>query len=185
MEMTFCLVTRGNVDITEILDSIPKGWDRVVYDNSMEQHDAKVFGRYLAVQRAMTDVVFVQDDDCILPPWSFSRLVAEHRPGTITANMPEPFRAHYTDSCLLGFGAIFDRTLPEEIFTKAFGGDPPAGYLRTCDVYFTTLAPQHWVDVPYENLPWATADDRMYRQDEHVGERMAALAHARQLKGRM
>jgi hypothetical protein len=183
MEVTACLVTRGNVSIERWLESIPKGWDRVVYDNSTEAVDLKVAGRYEAIKHAMTDVVFVQDDDCILPPWSFSRLVAEHRPGTITANMPEPFRAHYTDSCLVGFGAIFDRSLPLEIFSRF--DIPPPNFERTCDVYFTTLAPQHWIDVPYENLPWATADDRMYRQDEHVGERMAALAHARQLKGRV
>jgi hypothetical protein len=180
MEVTFCLVTRGNVDITEILDSIPKGWDRVVYDNSMEIHDLKVAGRYEAIQRAMTDVVYVQDDDCVLPPESLKALAAAYEPGMLTANMPEPFQAHYSDSSLVGFGAIFDRSLPFDVFER-YG--PFDNFHRVCDVFFTTLvARTKWVDVPYRNLPWATADDRMYRQSDHVGERWAALLRARGLR---
>jgi hypothetical protein len=180
MEVTACIVTRGNVDLTEILDSIPKGWDRVVYDNSMEQHDAKVFGRYEAIDRAMTEVVYVQDDDCVLPPESFTELARAYEPGVLTANMPEAFRAHYTDSCLIGFGAIFDRLLPHRAWSPL--DDYPPNFERVCDVYFTTLAKQKWVDLPYRNLPWAWGKDRMFRQAEHVGERMAALAHARSLR---
>lgn len=180
MEVTACIVTRGNVDLTEILDSIPRGWDRVVYDNSMEPVDMGVAGRFEAIDRAMTGVVYVQDDDCVLPSESFKALARSYEPGVLTANMPEAFRSHYTDSCLLGFGAIFDRGLPNLAWDK--WDDYPDNYKRVCDVYFTTLVPQQWVDVPYRNLPWATADDRMYRQPEHVGERMAALIHARRLR---
>lgn len=183
MEVTACLVTRGNVSIERWLDSVPKGWDRVVYDNSMEARDAKVFGRYLAIQRAMTDVVFVQDDDCILPPESFKALADNYEPGVLVANMPMPFRAHYSDSCLVGFGAIFDQWMPERILGDAFGDDTPPNLLNVCDVYFTALAPHtEWLDLPYENLPWATGEDRMYRQTDHVGSRAKALEHARSLR---
>ena len=189
MEVTACLVTRGDVSIERWLESIPKGWDRVVYDNSMEAGDLKVYGRYEAIERAMTDVVFVQDDDCILPPESFKALTAAYTPGVLTANMPAPFREHYTDSCLIGFGAIFDKDLPFRAFNRITNAavrslpDFAEQFGRTCDVYFTALTPdQTWLDVPYENLPWATADTRMYRQPSHVGERAKALEHARRLR---
>ena len=179
MEVTACLVTRGNVSIERWLESIPKGWDRVVYDNSMEP-DLKVKGRYAAIARAMTDVVMVQDDDCILPPESFKALAAAYTPGALVANMPAPFRAHYSDSCLIGFGAIFDQDLPDLSFSKL--PMEPADFERTCDVYFTALADRRlWVDLPYENLPWAEGADRMYRQADHVGSRAKALIRARAL----
>jgi hypothetical protein len=179
MEVTACLVTRGDVDISAILDSWPKSWQTVVWDNSVDR-DAKVYGRYEAIDQAQTDVVFVQDDDCVLAPESFRELVANYKPGVITANMPEPFRAHYSDSCLVGFGAIFDRNLPWQSFSKMDVHDYPHQFEFTCDVYFTALSEQLWLDLPYENLPWATAESRMYRQRDHLPMRAAALMEARQ-----
>lgn len=181
MQVTGCLVTRGNVPIDEILASWPRSWDRVVYDNSMEQEDVAVLGRYLAIERACTEVVFVQDDDCLLAEESFRTLVEQYQEGFITANMPLPFREHYWDSCLIGFGALFQKDLPHRAFEKLWP-TPPASFPRTCDVYFTALTSFKWLNLDYENLPWATGDDRMYRQTTHVGERAKALEHARSLR---
>jgi hypothetical protein len=180
MNVTACLVTRGDHDITEIVESWPAHWEQVIWDNSQER-DMKVYGRYEAIDRAQTDVVFVQDDDCVLPSWSFTQLVAAYKPGVLVANMPEPFRAHYTDSCLLGFGAIFDKRLPWQSFSRLKVNDYPQDFEYECDVYFTALAPKmEWVDVQYENLPWATGDDRMYRRKDHIPNRARALELARQ-----
>jgi hypothetical protein len=181
LNVTACLVTRGNVAMTEILASIPKPWDVVLWDNSMEVANLLVYGRYAAIEHACTDVVYVQDDDCILEPSSFRKLYNAYKPGVLTANMPGPFRAHYTDSCLLGFGAIFDKDLPAKAFAVLDGH--PADFHRTCDVYFTTLSrKQQWLDLGYRNLPWADGDDRMYRQADHVRSRAKALEHARRLR---
>ena len=46
------------------------------------------------------------------------------------------------------------------------------------------LTPHVWVDVPYVNMPWATADDRMYRQPGHTGERARMLELARKVRDR-
>jgi hypothetical protein len=181
VEVTACLVTRGDVSMTPVLDSLPTHWAVELYDNSVEASDLQVYGRYEAIRRAKTDVVYVQDDDCVLPPWSFSQLVDAYRPGVLTANMPEIFRTHYSDSCLVGFGAIFDRDLPSLAFARA--PEPQRSFDRTCDVYFTALTPrQEWLEAQYENLGWAEDSSRMYRQPGHVDERMAALEHARLLR---
>jgi hypothetical protein len=189
------IVTRGNVDLSPILDGLPFE-DVMVWDNSKES-DLLVYGRYEALRRVRNDVVYVQDDDCVLPPESISALVDAHGevPGNhIVANMPRPFREHYSDSCLVGFGAVFERTMPRLAF-NAFrkfttglavieGGEPPSDdvFDRCCDVVFTTMYRQHWLDVPYANLPWATAEDRMYRQPNHVGERARVLDLARRCR---
>lgn len=192
MEVTPCLVTRGDVELDRILDSFPKHWaEPIVWDNSTRPRDLGVYGRYAAIAESETAVVYVQDDDCVLAPEAFELLERYYDIGVLTANMPTPFRAHYSDSCLVGFGAIFDRHLPDHAFgrlTNAVGIErmirkkSQDQFLRTCDVYFTALTPMTWLSLPYENLPWATSDTRMYRQKTHVGERAKALEHARSLR---
>jgi len=167
--------------MTEILRSLPDEWDTFIWDNSVEHADLQVYGRYAAIKEAKTNVVYVQDDDCVLPRESFLRLQEAYVPGALVTNMPGPFREHYNDSCLLGFGAIFDQELPFLAFSKL--GETPEHFERECDVYFTALVGyQTWLDLPYEDLPWAYGPDRLYRQPEHVAIRAKALEHARSLR---
>ena len=94
--------------------------------------------------------------------------------------MPERFRPHYPDSCLVGFGAIFHRDLPDAAFTRV----PMApSFHKTADVYFTTLTPNRLLlDLPYRDQPWASDPDRMWKQPEHVPIRAHALEHARSFR---
>lgn len=117
------LVTRGNVGVSEICDSIRAAGinDIVIWNNRLE-HDVAVYGRYAGIERARHPVVYVQDDDCVLPPESIVDLITAYEPGVLASNMPAPFRAHYSDSCLVGFGAVFDAELPHWAFQRfAFG----------------------------------------------------------------
>lgn len=179
-DVSAVIPTRGDTDLTEVLASLPPFFEVIVWDNS-KREDLAVYGRYAPIgDEASCSVIYVQDDDCVLAPESFEILLASYEPGTLVANMPERFRVHYTDSCLVGFGAIFDWYLPSEAFDK-HGMDDPT-FLRTCDVVFTTLTPFKLVDVPFEDLPWAFAPNRMWKQPQHVGERMAALERARRVR---
>jgi hypothetical protein len=189
MRVAACIVTRGNVSLTKIIDSIPDEWEVVVWDNS-KQDDLAVYGRYAAIELTDADVIYVQDDDCVLEPAGFDTLLNAYRPGALTANMPERFRHDfYTDHCLVGFGAIFDRDLPNRAFGKFFtspvfdyGGEwidfwtdgftiRRDEFMRTCDIVFTSLTKRILVDVAHSDLPWASAPDRMWKQPEHVPER--------------
>lgn len=221
-----CLVTRGNVDMTEIVESLPFP-TVAVWNNAgpaaappaplrwflgegdrpddrrihvLASSDLAVYGRYACIDRVDAPVIYVQDDDCVLPPDALTALLAAYEPGKVVCNMPAPFRAHYTDSCLVGFGAIFDRDLPVAAFSRYAartltdfsrgGGGSPLGaisavgaeFARCCDVVFTTLTPSVWADVPYRNLPYATGPDRMYRQPEHGSERARILDLARKAR---
>lgn len=177
MRVAACLVTRGNVPMDEIIESLPEAWEVVVWDNS-KHGNLGVYGRYAAITLTEADFIYVQDDDCVLEPESFDRLLASVRTDALVANMPERFRPHYPDSCLVGFGALFPRHLPE----LAFGRMPERRHFfgLTCDVYFTTITIERvLLDLPYRDLPWASDPDRMWKQPDHVSMRAAALRDAR------
>jgi hypothetical protein len=183
-DVTGVIVTRGNVNIAEILKELP--FAVIVWDNSV-QENLGVYGRYHACRDVMTPLVYFQDDDCIVEdPMA---LVAAHEPGHVVCNMPGEFRhAFYLEHALVGFGAVCEPWLPRKAF-KRFGQSP--GELsaeespwvhRTADVIFTTLTPRILIDVSVQNLPWATDPDRMYRQEGHVGERAETLRLALQVR---
>lgn len=196
------VVTRGNVDLDPVLYSLGFFGEVIVWDNSVAI-DLAVYGRYRAIRSCASDVIYVQDDDCVLTTFALTRICDAYQPEKLVANMPEPFRQHYADSCLVGFGAIFDRGLPNDAFERFYEYeepgelvdpgtlDYPAGdwlarhddtFARTCDVVFTAMTCLDFVDVPYENRDFATGPDRMYRQDAHVGERSRMLERARRAR---
>lgn len=64
-DVTACIVTRGDVDLQPIIDSLVFG-EVIVWDNSVRA-DWKCAGRYMAAMEAATDLVYWQDDDTIVP----------------------------------------------------------------------------------------------------------------------
>lgn len=197
-EMGAIVVTRGDVDLGPVVESLSIFGEVIVWDNTEAVADLAVFGRYRAIRNvdASYDAVYVQDDDCILHPTALHRLCLRYEPGKLTANMPDRFRKHYPDSCLVGFGAIFDRRLPAVAFRKfarhAYPVESPSAgpsgawlarydptFPRTCDVVFSGLTERVLVDVPYEDREFASDSSRMWRQPGHVGERLAMLERVR------
>lgn len=188
-DVTACLVTRGDIDMTPILNSLEGFGEVIVWDNS-EGEDLAVLGRYRAMENAIHDVIYCQDDDCVLAPESIERLLATYAPGRLAANMPRRFREHYPDSCLVGFGAIFDIGLPEHAFERydrlltREEKLPDATFNRTCDVVFTTLTARRLTDMPHTDLPYASDPNRMWKQPGHVAERQRTLELARLVRDR-
>lgn len=95
MNVSAVLVTRGNVDMEPILESLPPAWERVIWNNAGQVHrytpsgrawpergpsyeftndgivtepctDLAVYGRYAAIDHATHDLIYVQDDDVIV-----------------------------------------------------------------------------------------------------------------------
>lgn len=174
--------------MTDILTSLELAGigEVVIWNNQLEQ-DLGPYGKYAAIEQARHDVVFVQDDDVLLPPGSIRELVAAYEPGKLVANMPQEFRPHYPDSAMVGFGAIFDRELPAEAFEWFFGyhvgmsGESPLFLRESCRA-FAVLTPLVLVDVPKTDLPWASDPGRLWRQPEHVAMRDRMLDLARQVR---
>jgi len=207
MSVSAVLVTRGDVPLDQIIDSITAAGidDIVVWDNSVRE-DLAVYGRYAGIAEAKHDLIYVQDDDCVVPSESIKALIAEwadyrhsqydfshpdHKvlaewaEDHFVANMPFDFRhSFYREHSLVGFGAVFHRDAPyraHDRFNCRFW-EMSDGYEqffnRTCDVVFTALTPRVLVDVPYQNLAWAEGPDRMYRQPSHGFERARMLEWA-------
>ena len=150
MNVSACLVTRGDVDMQPVIDSLPPSWEIVIWDNSgkilmrpgsddgdpramqrlwgVTAADLSVYGRYAAIEYASHDLIWVSDDDviasdpqAIVDEWGH---VAFHlgNHDLLVANMPQEFRHDgYTDSCLVGFGSCFHRDAPKRAFEKFFG----------------------------------------------------------------
>jgi hypothetical protein len=183
------IVTRGDVNLDRIIEGPwPEPFTEiVVWDNSVET-DMKVYGRYAAIKKASHPVIYVQDDDCILPLQSLQTLVDAYEPGRLVANMPRSRWEGYPDSSLLGWGAIFDAHLPRESFGKLphlfVREDDREWFHLTCDVAFSALSRRTVIDVPFVHLPWAEGPDRMFTgRPTHSEERERMLELCRSVRG--
>ena len=202
MNVAAIIVTRGDQDLSPVLDSLPEEWEQVVWDNSEEGNDLSVYGRYAAIERTDAEVIYVQDDDCIVSdPWAIvgewelvRRFNVERYPGLpydqhVVCNMPQEFRHDfYEEHALVGFGAAFHRDAPRRAlvrFSQHFPDPHALGtsdfFHRTCDIVFTGLTPRVLVDVPKTDLPWAHHETRMWKQPGHQAERVRVLDLVRQL----
>jgi hypothetical protein len=225
MNVSAIIVTRGDVDIVPILDSLPAEWEVLVWDNGRgsisrrvskhllarivtgegELPDLAVYGRYRAIEYATNDLIYVQDDDCVVSDpakiariWGFAKdscqgdfdphllwraspdeIRGAGRGEHVVCNMPPQFRHDfYRKHALVGFGAVFQRDAPQRAFRQ--WDHRPTGvesvvadtglFHRRCDLVFTALTTRVLVDVPYEDLPWASDDNRMWKRSEHQGE---------------
>jgi hypothetical protein len=229
MNVSAIIVTRGDVDLRPIVQSIPWEWETLVWNNGQgeddpglyrrmtrsgllarrvlgwsEYPDLAVFGRYAAIEQAQGDLIYVQDDDCIVSDpqalvdeWKRTRRAGQigksgmlnlhvETDDFVVCNMPQKFRyAFYEHHALVGFGAAFHRSLPTSTWGRLTAALGDAGFprdwarqpsfLRTCDIPFTALNPRVLVDVPYQDMPWASTDSRMWKQPTHREERKRML----------
>lgn len=211
------IVTRGNADLSEIVPSLLAVLDEVVVWNNSgtglaglagpcvsilqgttsrnqgnqwifpNAGDLSVYGRYAAINWCENDVIYVQDDDVVVPEVSLNALLTAYRPGIVTAIMDDRDQASYPDSALVGFGAVFDRDLPALAFERfrvvlTLGAMKQREFDRICDVAFTGLTPCQAIDLPVRLLPIANGDGRMWRQPGFHEERARALEIARTLR---
>jgi len=148
-DVTACLVTRGDVDLDPILDTLPYG-ALIVWDNSRRGEDMKVYGRYAAALEAATPVVYFQDDDVVFR--DHEALLAAHQPGRLTsvwAHGRAP--CGFDDVALVGAGALVDRDIVVRAFAcylEHFSSD--AEFLYEADFVFGCLAPHTQVRLPFE-----------------------------------
>lgn len=160
MSVTAIIVTRGDVDLTDIIHSFFNEWEIIVWDNGVGHvrvypphdgpslgtrlidskrlapaEDLSVYGRYAAIEHASNDLIYVQDDDCIVRDPSL--LVSAWKDadangwtegpgepwGGVVCNMPPEFRHDfYTHHALVGFGAAFHRDAPARAFARMWDG---------------------------------------------------------------
>lgn len=210
MDVSAVLVTRGDVGLNTILNTLgacPSIREVIVYNNEgqieryadgglfidggtvyLSHPDLAVYGRYRGIESAHHPVIYVQDDDCLIDA---EAIIARYEAGRLVANMPQSRWADYPDSTMVGWGAVFDRDLPQRAWDKfnranvrtADGSDIHPVFLRTADVVFSALVPRTVIDVGFQHLPWAEDPARaMFKQPGHKAERDWILDLCRQLR---
>ena len=205
MNVSVCIATRGDINMCPIVDSLPKEWEIIVWDNKRGVYvngkcvqavpsDLGAYGRFEGLRRYATNTLcYVQDDDVIVSdPEALTRLW-EHLTdkgfpiAVLVCNMPEEFRSHYPDSAMVGFGACFRRDLPEHAFKRFFDfhhnmsrTDPL--FLRESCRIFTTLTSRTIIDIPKTDLSYASDPNRLWKQPGHILSRDTALHLAREVR---
>ena len=156
MNVSACLVTRGDCDLTSILETLPTD-DIVVWDNS-KGRDYGIFGRYHAIRKAKHPVVITQDDDVLVGPFVWEEILAAYEPGRLVVNYPEPW-----DIPWVARGAIFDCELPGIAFSKYLSRFPRDEYFThyACDGIFALLTETKVIDAGSEDLPHGFAPGRV------------------------
>ncbi len=185
LEVTAVIVTRGDCDLTEIRESLI--FPHVIVWNNAQRYDVGAFGRYLAAAEAPTDVIYFQDDDCIVSPEDQMRLVESHEPGILSALMPAE-RVDYKDTVLIGWGALFERDLAYAAFARwQIAGHPidtREFMVVGCDFVFPMLSPWKRLDSHHRDLPHAHAENRTWASfPDYANVKAKFLTDARAVRG--
>jgi len=168
-QVTAIIVTKGDREITPVLDSLSPFRVVSVWDNSRCK-DRKVYGRYLAAASVLTDFVYVQDDDCLVDG---ARLCREYDPesGELLCNMLKGHQADYVNwpgVALVGWGSIFPRSMVD--FSPYLSKYPEDDlFYRECDRVFTYLNRQktRLIDIGVTHLEIAHGKDRLSLDPRH------------------
>lgn len=139
-----------------------------------------IYHRYLAAKQAKNDIVYVQDDDCMV---NYQELF-KHYNGQITNAMTKPFVEKYkgTGCALVGWGCFFPKSALDvfDKYIEKYGIDEHL--LREADRIFTFLnEPFNTVILPHEDLAQAQAPDRMGYEENHYKSMNEALEKAKAL----
>ena len=175
------LVTRGDVDLTRIIESLPYG-EVVVWDNSKRPQNLIVYGRYAGIADTKAPFIYVQDDDCLIR--CHNELMRHAERGAIVANMPRERWDHYRHSTLVGWGALFERDLPLRAFDR-YKKSPAYDeklFLRECDLVFAALTRCRKYDFGLDHLAHARGGGRLYQEPGHSERRAALVEDLRDLQ---
>lgn len=160
-DISAVIVTRGDVDLSPILATLPYE-DVVVWDNSARPFDAGVFGRYLAMLECRNEVVYCQDDDVVFE--RHAELAEAWQPGRVIGNMTPSWvrKGGYEDLVLMACGGIVERELVWPVFRRYLAHWPyDREFLLTCDFVLGVLAPWLRIDLGWRALPWQKAKNRL------------------------
>jgi len=137
-----------------------------------------VYHRYLAAAKAKNDIIYVQDDDCLV---NYQVLFQKYN-GWITNAMTLPFVEKYKDTgcTLVGWGCYFPKSMLSvfDRYIAKYGIDKHL--LREADRIFTYLnQPFNTVIQPHEDLN--QTPDRMGYQEDHYTSMNEALEKCKNL----
>lgn len=174
-----------------IIDSLPFD-DIVVWDNSVETDEA-VYGRYLGIERAKNETIYVQDDDLVFR--GVSELLSAYDPGAFVTNMwPRWFRGArklwppkgYNDLVYGAAGGLFERGHFDQVIKAYLERWPLDRFFKLEVDAIVGIAglPHRSVDLQrfVELRPEQKADYRMCKSPDYIPQRAEALRRGRALR---
>ena len=192
-QVSAVIVTRGNTDLTAVLDSLSAFDEIIVWDNSVED-DQMTYGRVRALDRVRNRIVYSQDDDIIHTPENQRRILAAYQPGVLTGCMwPEwsdgarrqGIPDGYDDLVFCGSGSVYDRHLPAEAAARYLARYPNDDFfLLWADTIIGILAPNQQLNIQFDALPEAEDDYRMCWLPDGVAQKTEAIRRAREVRDR-
>lgn len=155
------LITREKTYPQEVLNSLPM-FDEVI----IETECPNIYRRYELAIQARGDIIYVQDDDCIIDV----NALFQKYDGRLTYAITPHHLDFYKGSgiALIGYGAFFSKKMVD--FTRYFKDysiDPL--FLSQADRVFSFLSPKNPVIMEIKNLPRATDKGRMSTSSDHWG----------------
>jgi hypothetical protein len=187
-QVSAVIVTRGNCDLTRVLDSLIFD-DVIVWNNAEQDRDQMTWGRALAIDSAKNDVIYSQDDDIIHSAESQYRIIEAYQPGILTGCMwPEwsdgaraqGIAGGYDDLVFPGSGSVYDGEIPFAAADRYLANYPLDDFFRLwADTIIGIIAPNRQLDIRFDALPEADADYRMANQDGFTELKREAIRRAR------
>lgn len=140
-----------------------------------------VYHRYKAAREVKSDIIYIQDDDCMV---NYQVLFKSYN-GRITNTMTLPFQDKYKASgcTLVGWGAFFPKEMLSvfDRYIEKYGAEDPH-LLREADRIFTHLnQPWNTVIQPHEDLKVASDVGRMCYEESHYKSMAEALEKCKAL----
>jgi len=192
-EVSAVLVTRGNMDLSPVLDSLARFDEIIVWDNSVEQNQM-TYGRVRALERVRNPIVYSQDDDIIHSHDNQDRILAAYQPGALTGCMwrewsdgalAQGIADGYDDLVFCGSGSVYDIDVPVEAAYRYLQHWPADEFfLLWADTIIGILAPNRQLDIRFDALPEAEEPYRMCYLPNAADLKAEAIRRARQIRDR-
>jgi hypothetical protein len=189
-DVTAVIVTRGDVDLQPILDSLI--FDKIeIYNNSVEQ-DEMTYGRVLAAMRAETEVVYSQDDDILHSPENQQKILNAYTSSRLVGCMWDEWSEGarrqgidngYDDLVFPGSGSICRTALWVDALERYLSVYPRDDFFRMwSDTIIGVITPTLQLDLRFDELPWGDNENRMAHMEDAVHLKTEAIQRARGIR---
>lgn len=193
MKVTACLITwRRQYNLPKIIASLtryPFITQIMIMDNSKGENIIN-YARYKQAERADNDIIYVQDDDCVINNVDeiYAHFVAD--PHNLSHAGTKGYQDVIKDNiygdkqmALVGWGAIFNKSWVRQLdrYLKVYGKD--YCFYRETDRIFTMLMNRHhnFVVGDIEHLDGETDQYALSSQKDHLDYKKLAIERAKNL----
>jgi hypothetical protein len=190
-EATAVIVTRGDVSLEPVLDSLVFP-NVIVWDNSKEEQDQMTYGRLLGALRADTEIIYSQDDDIVHTPENQVSILAAYSPtymaGCMWKDWSDGARRQgiengYDDLVFPGSGSISHVSLWIDAHVRYLEHYPHDDFFRMwSDTIIGVIAPTVHLPLRFEELDWGNNTNRMAHMDDAVALKTEAIRRAREVR---